>query len=71
MANDCGPVSLSVPAALGDRILRRCHDEGLAADEATAIIWERQLGREGSILGTDPEETETGAPEAPEEERSP
>jgi len=55
--NDCGPVVLTVRGELGAKILRRCHDEGVSANDATEIIWRRQLQRAGSIVGADGQET--------------
>lgn len=51
--NDRGPLTLKVRPELGDRILRRCHDDGVNANEATELLWERQLRRDGSIVGED------------------
>ena len=46
-----GPMKLTIKAGgLGDRILRRCHEEGLSPDEATAALWEKALRREEPIL---------------------
>lgn len=53
LKNDRGPLRLEVKASIGDRILRRCHDEGVNANEATELLWERQLRRPGSIVGED------------------
>ena len=49
--NDRGPLKLTVRADIGDRILRRCHDDGVDANAATELLWERQLRRGGSIVG--------------------
>lgn len=50
-ANERGKVRLELPADLGARVLFRCHDEGINANEATAIYWERALRKEGSLVG--------------------
>lgn len=51
--NDRGPLTLKIRPELGDRVLRRCHDDGVNANEATELLWERQLRRQGSIVGED------------------
>ena len=51
--NDRGPLTLQIPADLGTRVLRRCHDDGVDANEATELLWKRQLRRDGSIIGED------------------
>ncbi len=50
-ANERGPLTITLPADLGTRLLRRCHDDGVDANSATAILWERALRSEGSIIG--------------------
>ena len=54
--NERGPLSITVPADLGARLLRRCHDEGVDANEATALLWERALRRGGSVVSEEVEE---------------
>ncbi len=54
-ANERGPLTITLPADLGTRLLRRCHDDGVAANEATALLWERALRKDGSVVGEDEE----------------
>lgn len=68
--NDRGPLKLQVRADLGDRILRRCHDDGVGANEATEILWDRQLRRQGSIVGEDTPELPAAAEPAAEQEEN-
>ena len=60
--NERGPLTLTIDADLGARVLRRCHDDGVDANEATTILWQRQLRREGSIVGEDDAASELEPP---------
>jgi len=66
--NDRGPLTLKVPGDLGARILKICHDQGVNANEATAMLWQRALRRGGSIIGEDTPEFPT-APDEPAADR--
>ena len=49
--NDDGPVSFKVPQPAAGRLLKRCHDEGLEANDTVTRLLQRQLERPGSLLG--------------------
>ena len=48
--NTDGPVSFRVPQPAAGRLLRRCHDEGLEANDTVTKLLQRQLERPGSLL---------------------
>jgi hypothetical protein len=49
--NDDGPVSFRIPQPAAGRLLKRCHDEGLEANDTVTKLVVRQLERPGSLLG--------------------
>ena len=70
--NDRGPLELTIKdGALGADVLRRCHDDGCDANDATALLWRRQLRKTGNVMGEgDSEETLPTADDEEEPEQA-
>ena len=46
---DDGPITAQIKSPMSARVLKRCHDQALLVDEATTILWRRELAQNRPI----------------------